>query len=403
MTPGMIIAGRYRLDRPLGEGGMGAVWAATHTVTQRTHALKLLKKKDDDPATRKRMLREARAASAVRHANVVTVHDVVEGPDGAPVLVMDLLEGESLGDRLEREKRLDLGEALRIARAILEALEAAHAAGVVHRDLKPDNVFLTKHGLKVLDFGIAKLTANEGPGRATTNMLTESGAVMGTPSYMAPEQAFGEGEIDARADLWALGVVLYECIAGARPVDGTTVGQIFKSLATGAIVPLESRVPDVPSDVAGLVRGLLTIDRNGRPSSARAALDALDRIDATSTGAPVHIPRLSEKRPKRAPIAIAVALAAVASGTLFFTMTVKRPVTSAAAATATTSAIVVEAPPPPPAVVNEPQAPTTAPVPIRSVKPSPVPKSRPAASPAAPASAKPATSQNSKLLTDVPF
>ncbi|MCA9584079.1 MAG: serine/threonine protein kinase, partial [Myxococcales bacterium] len=191
LAVGDMIAGRYRLDRSLGRGGMGEVWAATHAVTQRTHALKVLSDPDADEATRRRVMREARAASAVRHEHVVAVHDVVEGPGGSPVIVMDLLEGESLGDLLEREGKLPPREVVRVGLAVLSALEAAHALGIIHRDLKPDNVFLESRSggapePKLLDFGVAKLTAVDGPARAT-HLLTESGAMMGTPSYMAPE------------------------------------------------------------------------------------------------------------------------------------------------------------------------------------------------------------------------
>lgn len=401
MRIGDVIANRYRLERMLGEGGMGSVWAATHTVTQRAHALKLLKRKDDDPAMRKRMLREARAASAVRHPNVVTVHDVIEGPDGAPVLVMDLLDGESLGDRLEREKRLELREALRIVRAMLEALEAAHAAGVVHRDLKPDNVFLTNEGVKILDFGVAKLTASDGPARATTNLVTESGAMLGTPCYMAPEQAFAEGEVDARADLWGVGVVLYECLAGVRPADGATLGQVLKVLATGAIVPLEQRAPDVPADVAVLVGKLLASDRDARPASARAVLDALDAIEGSAAISVHDAP--SPRRPSRRPPVVAVgAILVLALGGVFAAFPRKQPASDAKDPT----------PPPPRAsVVTAPPGPTVSSAPAATV--ATTAESAPAVAlepavvkprPASTGSAKRATPKSdSKLLTDVPF
>ena len=274
---GDLVGGRYRLDRLLGAGGMGAVWAATHTVTSQRRALKVVKATIDE-AMRRRILREARAASAVTHPNVVTVHDVIEGPDGAPVIVMDLLEGETLGDRLEREGRLAPAEAIRIMVPVLEALSMAHALGIVHRDLKPDNIFLSDVP-KILDFGVAKLTAADGPARAT-HLLTESGAMVGTPCYMAPEQAFADGEIDARADLWAIGVVLYECLAGVRPADGDTVGQVFKILATGAIVPIEERV-GLPPALSVLVGRLLS-ERDLRPKDARSVIEALSAIDAPS-------------------------------------------------------------------------------------------------------------------------
>jgi eukaryotic-like serine/threonine-protein kinase len=287
MAPGDRIASRYVLERKLGEGGMGAVWSAVHAHTGRRHALKFLREASLDPAVRRRVLREARAASAVDHPNVVAVDDVIEAPDGSPVLVMDLLEGESLGERLARVSRLPVREAVRIVSEALLALEVAHEVGIVHRDLKPDNVFLARtpsgEAVKILDFGVAKLTATDGPARAT-NLLTESGAMMGTPCYMAPEQAFAEGEIDARADLWSIGAVLYECLSGTRPADGATLGQVLKVLATGAIVPLEQRVTGLPPELVGLVSRLLSTDREKRPASAREVREALARVVAGGGG-----------------------------------------------------------------------------------------------------------------------
>src|SRR5688572_1995725 len=156
---------------------MGAVWEASHLITHKRLALKVIHEGQDDPAARRRVLREARAACAVKHANVVTVHDVLEREDGAPVLVMDLLEGESLATRLERERTLPPNDAIAIARAVLSALAAAHAAGIIHRDLKPDNVFLASNGdPKILDFGVAKLKGSDAATKET-NRLTETGAM----------------------------------------------------------------------------------------------------------------------------------------------------------------------------------------------------------------------------------
>jgi eukaryotic-like serine/threonine-protein kinase len=278
LKSGDVIATRYRLERTLGAGGMGAVWEATHLLTHKRVALKVVHAGQDDPGARRRVLREARAACAVKHPNVVTVHDVLEREDGTPVLVMDLLEGESLATRLEREHTLPPKDAITIARAILSALAAAHAVGIVHRDLKPDNVFLVTGGdVKILDFGIAKLSGHDAATKET-NRLTETGAMVGTPHYMAPEQAFGEADIDARADLWAVGAVLYECLCGVPPTDGQNLGQILKALATGRIEPLAKRAPAVPSPLAAIVDGLLRVERTQRPSSADAVIASLDAL-----------------------------------------------------------------------------------------------------------------------------
>ena len=285
--PGAEIAKRFRLERQLGSGGMGSVWAATHLVTQKSVALKFLHEKRDDEASRRRMLREARAACAVQHRNVVAVHDVIEGEDGTPILVMDLLRGESLAGKLAREKTLSVGDAAAVVRPILSALAAAHAAGIVHRDLKPDNVFLVDgvcSNVRILDFGVAKLSGKDAATKET-NRLTETGAMIGTPHYMAPEQAFGESDIDARADLWAVGAVLYECLAGVPPTDGHNLGQILKVLASGKIVPLAARAPLVPLALAALVDDLLAIEKEARPRSAEDVLARLEVLD-TNAAAP---------------------------------------------------------------------------------------------------------------------
>lgn len=404
MRAGDVIAERYRLDRLLGEGGMGAVWAATHLVTGRGHALKLLRKEADE-GTRRRMLREARAASAVRHPNVVAVHDVLEAPDGGPVLVMDLLEGESLGARLARERKLEPEEVRRVGVAVLDALAAAHGAGIVHRDLKPDNVFLVAGDgapeVKILDFGVAKLTASEGLARET-NLLTESGAMLGTPCYMAPEQAFGEGAIDARTDLWAVGALLYECLAGTRPVDGANLGQVMKVLATGAIVPLAERAPEVPPEMALLVDRLLAIDPAGRPASAAEARAALE---GAAPGAARGDAATADGGPRRRParggrVAIVGVLAAAVAGLVAASA---RSPSAPAGARATPEAPTPEATAAPPVV--EAPAKLTTPAPASAPEPPPsvtAARMRPPSRDAGSAPSRPPRS-DSKLLTDPPF
>jgi serine/threonine-protein kinase len=302
-VPGAVVAGRFRLERLLGEGGMGTVWAATHQVTRKPIALKTLKaERATDPSLRRRFLREARAASVVRHPNIVEVHDVVELDDGSPMMVMELLAGESLGARLDRERALSVADLARVMLPVISAVGTAHAAGVVHRDLKPDNIFLAREPdgattVKVLDFGIAKvLTAvDDGP---HAGALTGTGAMLGTPYYMAPEQIYGERDIDHRADIWALGVIFYECLSGGRPTHAANVGQILKIITTNAIVPLERVVPSLPSDITELVRRMLSRDRDARPrtlSEVQAALSRYCDVSVRSFGAPaVPPPSLSQ-------------------------------------------------------------------------------------------------------------
>lgn len=261
-----ILAGRYRLVKLLGEGGMGAVWEAIHTITLKPVALKFLKPRAEDATVRERFFREARAASAVRHPNVVKIHDVVEWGGGL-FMVMDLLEGESLEALLAREPKLPAGRVCTILGAVVSAVRAAHEAGIVHRDLKPANIFLARSEneelVRVLDFGIAKVLQNAGAAPPTEGKLTATGAVLGTPYYMAPEQVWGE-DVDTRADVWALGVVLYECLAGKRPIEGENMGQILKAVATQAIEPLAEVDPTLPPSLSELVAKMLQADRTER-------------------------------------------------------------------------------------------------------------------------------------------
>ncbi len=270
LASGQILLGRYRLDRRLDEGGMSVVWAATHALTGKQVALKLLKADAaKDEATRRRMLREARAACAVIHPNVVQIHDVLELPDGSPVLVMDLLTGESLRERLHRRRSFSVGETATLLVPVISAVGTAHAAGVIHRDLKPDNIFLAQEGgrlvVKVLDFGIAKLVAT-GNNVSAVNALTHTGTMLGTPFYMAPEQILDE-PIDHRADIWALGVILYECLVGERPTEAENVGKILKRVLTNDIEPLASKAPHLPGEITALVGRMLSQSPKDRPGS----------------------------------------------------------------------------------------------------------------------------------------
>jgi serine/threonine protein kinase len=300
-----IIAGRYRLDRLVGQGGMGQVWAATHTATLRTVALKFLRGPTHlQEDLRRRFLREARAASAIKHPNVVQVHDFFELPDTTPVMVMDLLDGETVGQRLAREGALSLKDAADILLPVTSAVGAAHAVGIVHRDLKPDNVFLARSpsggmDVRVLDFGIAKLMIAEADG--APGVLTNTGTMLGTPCYMSPEQSFGEKDIDHRTDIWAIGVMLYEMLAGVRPVDGDNMGQIVKRLVTEGITPIGVLVPDLPADVAELLGRMLTRDRESRPRDLREVQEILARytsVQVPSFGLPTsERPDLSDSSP----------------------------------------------------------------------------------------------------------
>jgi serine/threonine-protein kinase len=287
LAPGVVVAQRYRLTHWLGEGGMGVVWAATHTHTRRNVAIKL-PRDSVRPEMQRRFLREARAVTAVDHPNIIRVHDAFELEDGRPVLVMDLLEGETFGKLLEREQTLSVAEACRILLPVVSAVGTAHAFGIVHRDLKPENVFLAKIGketvVKVLDFGIAKLESTDGTTTATT-----TGSTLGTPCYMAPEQMLAEKDIDHRVDVWAIGVMLYEALSGGRPVEGENIGQVVKHLLTDVITPIGAAVPNLPADIESLVNRMLARNAGDRLADLREAMDVLARhsdVRVPAFGAP---------------------------------------------------------------------------------------------------------------------
>ena len=284
---------------------MGRVVAAEHVRTGKIVALKLLKSITADG--RARFLREARAVSAVRHPRVVEVHDLFEVTDGVLVMVMTLLEGESLGARLSRDRTLPIAEVIAVLTQVVEALSAVHAVGLVHRDLKPDNIFLCRSSsppdVKVLDFGVAKLTAHAGSA-AHSRSLTETGAILGTPYYMSPEQVFAERDIDGRSDIWALGVILYECLSGLRPTQGENVGQVLKQITTRRLVPLKEVMPEIPQSLSDLVMSMLSREREDRPpscdvlrerlasflderASLRVSAEEVDPLGATMVGSPI--------------------------------------------------------------------------------------------------------------------
>jgi hypothetical protein len=288
------IVGHFRLEKMIGRGGMGVVWAATDERDQRRVALKFLDDvRRDDPVSHARFLREAEMASKLTHPNVVRVHAIDYTLEGTPFLVMDLLEGESLRARMKFAQRLSPKECGELLGPVASAARTAHEAGIVHRDLKPENVFLSTEGVRVLDFGIAKRLSKD----EVTDTFTSTGAMLGTPAYMAPEQIYGERDIDGKADVWALGVILYECLSGARPFEGG-VGQILKAITSGRIAPLTGR-----GELGRFVMKMLAPEPSQRPSMAE-----VERVLREG---------ITEPRPKRpmglvAVIAIALALGMVA-------------------------------------------------------------------------------------------
>jgi eukaryotic-like serine/threonine-protein kinase len=259
----------YEIKRLLGEGGMGAVYLAEHPLLGRKAAIKVLKPElAASTELVQRFLNEARAANAIHHPNIIDIIDVGLLPEAVPYMMMEFLEGESLAARLRSVQRLPVSEACKYARQTASALAAAHAVSIVHRDLKPDNLFIVpdaqnpgQERIKVLDFGIAKLRPEFAPGTPRTGV----GALMGTPAYMSPEQCMGKTtEIDHRADVYALGIILHEMLCGQPPFVGQNFGELFLQHITVAPKPLRSFRPDVPVQLEAVVLKALEKDSKDR-------------------------------------------------------------------------------------------------------------------------------------------
>src|SRR5918993_1147483 len=255
--------GRYAIERKLGEGGMGVVYAARDDRLERTIALKTLGTLSNDQTARQRLWREARAAASVNHPNVCQIYEIGEDA-GRVFIAMELLEGEALSDRLHHGP-MSLPDALPIAFSILAALAALHGRGIVHRDLKPSNIFLTAHGVKLLDFGLAR-PEPEAVG-TTDGQITRTGVIMGTPQYMAPEQAGGE-LVDTRTDLFAAGAILFEMLAGRPAFTGRTILEVLH--ATQFEQPPALTGSPAIAAVDRLIRRSMAKRPGERPASADA-------------------------------------------------------------------------------------------------------------------------------------
>lgn len=283
MDVGQSINGKYRIVRLIGDGGMGSVYEAHHQVLGVNVALKFLHSDLSEAFNLKeRFLQEARVSATIQSPHIVRVLDV-DVFEGQPYLVMDLLKGEPLQRRMVQLGRLTVPQTLEYAQQILLGLQEAHDKNVVHRDLKPDNVFITKGArgeelLKILDFGIAKLKQDAG----VKANLTQPGAVMGTPEYMAPEQAYSADQVDARSDVYSVGVMLFEMLSGKRPADGETPQEIAHKVLMGQGLRLEDIAPDVPAGLARVVQTAMEPRPEDRWADARALREALLPFAPTS-------------------------------------------------------------------------------------------------------------------------
>ncbi len=287
LPPGTLIAGKLRLIRTLGAGGMGVVYEVEHEITKHHRALKVLHAyAAEQPGVVERFLREASAAGRVGNAHVAETFDAGKLDSGEPYLLMELLDGETLDHLLQRSGPLDPGILCDLIHQACAGVEAAHEAGIIHRDLKPENLMIvTRDGapfVKILDFGISKFDAE----RTGSMKLTTEGLVMGTPYYMSPEQVRGSSTIDARTDIYALGVILYECATGVRPFDAQTVQHLAVLIHEGKPVPLATRRSSLPQAFYDIVNRAMAADREQRFESAKALAAALAPLRARVRGAP---------------------------------------------------------------------------------------------------------------------
>jgi len=382
-TTGDVIAGKYRIDSLIGEGGMGAVFSATHVHTGRRMAVKwLLPDVAHSEAAVQRLFREAQATGRIDHPNVVDVYDVGE-QNGSAFLVMELLQGETLTKALERGA-LKLPDIIRMVMQAIDGTAAAHHHGVIHRDIKPDNIFLCRDQAgalvraKVLDFGISKISSIGGQ---VNPRLTKTGAVMGTPYYMSPEQIRGVSEIDGRVDVYAFGVILYEALTGRVPFDGKTYSALVLEIATGTPERPSTVNPTLAGSIERVILKAMARDPNERFPSLDALAKALApyateagfqagqsvRVGGERSSGPATTPFIAEAKPRvpvqRTPLLLAAAGALLVLG-IALAVWLARSNGDEPAAAAGPEHIAVPAPAPSPVVQPAPVLPAPKPGPV---------------------------------------
>lgn len=286
----MVVSDRYRMDHELGAGGVATVWAATHLTLRRPIALKFIEVQGpEQQAVYERFLREARIAAAVRHRNVIDVIDFGRTAGGLPFMAMELPEGQTLGERMESDEPIAVHEVVRIVARVLSGLGAAHDAGLVHRDVKPENIFLVEDSdgvyPKLLDFGISRVLDDTGDIKSV--LETVENLIVGTPEYMSPEQARGLSSIDHRSDLWSVGVLLFELLTGELPFDSEAVGDILIKIATEDPPDFAALRPDLAGPVQELIMRAMSKLPEDRFSDAREMRTSLLSAIA-QTAADIH-------------------------------------------------------------------------------------------------------------------
>jgi serine/threonine-protein kinase len=405
VTPGQILAGKYRVERVLGAGAMGMVVAAVHLALNRRVALKFLlpsAKKSQDGEDR--FLREARIAAMLNSEHVTRVLDVGMLEDGAAYIVMEFLDGQDLGSLL-RSGPLPIEEAVTYVLQVCEALAEAHAAGIVHRDLKPANLFLTRTPsgspcVKVCDFGISKLAGSE-------MALTQTGQVLGSPIYMSPEQFDGGKHVDTRSDIWSLGVILYELIAGLPPFEAQEMMQLLKRITLEPPRPIEEVRPGVPAGLWRVIARALEKKRDQRWPSMRefaaalapyakpspaAVLPDAGAVPAAVAGAPAAVPSRTRASARAARALLGLLVIGVPAAILFGLRArgapVEAPSIPTSSAQASTAPSAAETAPIAP-VTARAEPPGTAPAPTvaPSMVPSSIPRPKPTPIPKATATA----------------
>ncbi|HWM84821.1 MAG TPA: serine/threonine-protein kinase [Kofleriaceae bacterium] len=314
---GTVLEHRYEIIRKIGQGGMGAVYEATHKLIGKRMAVKVLLDKyaQKDPIVA-RLEQEARLASQIGHTNIIDITDIGQTEDGRTFVVMEFLEGESLGALIARSGRLDTRRAIGIARQVASALSAAHEKEIVHRDIKPENIFLLRRGeddfVKVVDFGISKSIRPESGDESPR--LTQTGMVLGTPLYMSPEQARGDEQLDHRIDVYALGVILYEMVTAEVPFRGTNYLNILSQVLSEEATPPSQLNPEVSADLEAVILKTMEKDRDERYQTMdemAADLTALHGDSMKTTGARLTANRRRKRAVRRSALRGIVWLAAI--------------------------------------------------------------------------------------------